>query len=186
MSLGNAGNQVRASGQRQCRREAADDGGYVTFHAVRHQRVINQALVRAPPRDMDVPRGRVAGKRHAALAQRVPGSHHPDEAVSQQRLRTHLRTGGRIHHTRLQIDGPLAQRRTVLVELRYEAQSHPGCVPRHASQQRSSEVLHEPFAAPKGERSVELLEVEPGHGSQCRLRILHQLTDTFAKFQRSG
>ncbi len=109
---------------------------------------IDRPLVQTPPRDEDMPAGRIARGRDLAPAQRVPLSHDADEAVAEQGLRPHLRTHRLAHDARFQIDGAIAKRRAVLVRLGHEAQPHAGRLPAGAGNEVRSEILHEAFAGP--------------------------------------
>ncbi len=186
VSFGNAGDQIGGSSQSQRCRETANDRGNLTFQSERQQGVIDGALVNTSPRDKDVPCGGIAGGGDCALAQRVPRSHDANEAVSKQRLRAHFRTGRLAHHASLQIDGSVAEWRTVLVELGQEAQSNAGSLFGDASQEFGPEVFHEAFGGPQRERSVELSEVELIGGAQSSFCVVHELTDALAKLERSG
>ena len=140
------------------------------FQPERLQGFIDRSLVEAPPRDADVPAGRIAGGRDLALAQRVPRSHDADEAVPEQGLRAHLRTGRLPHDAGFQIDGPVAKRRAVLVRLLHEAQPHAGRFLADASDEVRPEVLDEAFAGPQRERSDELLRGRASRPGAAPLR----------------
>ena len=82
VSFGNAGDQIGGSSQSQRCRKTANGRGNLTFHSERYQGRIDGALANTSPRHMDVPRAGIAGGGDLTLAQRVPGSHDANEAVS--------------------------------------------------------------------------------------------------------
>src|SRR5581483_10290610 len=150
----------------------------------RLQRFIDRPPVEPPPRDADVLAGRVTGGGDLAPAQRVPLSHDADETVLEQRLRTDLRTGRLPDNAGFQIDGPVAKRRALFVRLLHEAEPHAGGFLADACDEARSEVFHKALAGPQGERSDELFDVELLGRAEDRFRILHELTDPLAKFER--
>src|SRR5689334_25126793 len=107
-----------------------------------------------------MPAVRVTGGSDLAPAQRMPHSHDTNEPVSEQCLRTHLRTSRLSHNARFQINGPVAKRRAVFVNLLYEAQSHAGSVLAQAGNEGRSEVFHKAFTGAQRKRSDQAFEVE--------------------------
>ena len=125
------------------------------------QRLVDRSAVEPPPRDEDVPAGRIAGGRDLALAQRVPRAHDADEAVAEQRLRAHLRTR-RLARRRRFPDRRCrraAARCPCPASARSAAARRAPPAPTRAMQVRS-EILDEAFAGPQRERADQLLEVE--------------------------
>src|SRR5690242_6468718 len=126
----------------------------------------------------------VTRRRDATAAQRMPRSDHANEAVSKQRLCTHLRPHRFSDDTGLQIDASLAQWPAVLVEFLNEAQPHRRSFGARARDQAWAEGLDEAFAGAERERSGELREANLFGGPEHRLGILHELADTIAQLQR--
>ena len=184
--LGHAGDQVGGARQRQRGREAVDDRDDLALESERLQRVVDGAAVETAARDGDVPALRVACGRHLALAQRMPAAHDADEAVAQQRLRAHLRTGRGRDHTGFQIHGAVAQQRAVLVELAEEAQPHAGRLLGDPRDEGGAEVLDEALAGAQRERAHQSLEVELLRGTQDRGGLLHELAHRLAQRECAG
>src|SRR4030095_6006438 len=126
MSFVNTGDQVGGPSERQCGRKATDDRDDLPFQPEWFQGFINRSPFETPSRYADVPAGGITGGRDLALAQRVPHSHDANETVSEQCLRSHLRSRRLPHDASFQIDGPVAKWRAVFVGLLYEAQPHAG------------------------------------------------------------
>ena len=132
-----------------------------------------------------MPAGGITGGGNLAFAQRMPGANDTDETIAEQSLGPHLRTRRLAHHAGFEIDGPVAKRRTVFVELLHEAQAHAGSFPGEASNEVRSEVLHKAFAGAQRERADQVFEIELLRRAQHRFCVLHQLTDPSAEFERS-
>src|SRR4051812_43606407 len=84
VSFGNTGDQVGGPSESQRGRKSTDGRNDLPFQPERLQGFINRSLVEIPPRDTDVPAGRITGGRDLALAQRVPQSHNANETISEQ------------------------------------------------------------------------------------------------------
>ena len=186
MPFVNGGNQIRGSSQSQRSRETANDRNDLTLQPELCQGVVDGAFVTVSARHMDVRCGGVLGGGDFALAQRVPRSHDANVAVSKQRLRAHFGTNGLVHHACFQIDGPVAQRPTVLVKLVQEVQVNAGGFFGNTSQESGAEVLHKALAGPQRERSVELSEIGLVGGAQSSFGVMDELTDRVAKLERPG
>ena len=133
--FGNAGDEIGGSSQGQSGREAADDRRDPAVQAKLCQGVVEGALVMVSAYDLDVCRGGITGRSDFAFAQRMSGPHDTDVPVSKQCLRPYFRAEGLIDHACFQIDGTVAERATVLLELVQEAQPNAGRVVGNASQQ---------------------------------------------------
>jgi hypothetical protein len=68
----------------------------------------------------------------------------------------------------------------------HKAQPHALSFLPDASNESRSEVLNKAFAGPQREHSVELFEVELLDGAENGFRVLHEQSDSFAKFERTG
>ena len=125
-----------------------------------------------------------AGGGHLPLAQRVTRPHDANVAVAEQRLRAHFRADGFVHDACFQIDRSVAQRPTVLVKLVQEVQADARGFFGDARQESGPEVLHEAFAGPHRERSIELPEIELAGRPQGSFGVMDELTDGIAKLER--
>ena len=182
--LGDRGDEIGRAGQRERRGEAADRRRDLAREAERAQRLVDRSPVRAPPRDEDVPGGRVADGRDPAARERVPLAHDADEPVAKERLHVQLGTGRLADDAGLQVDGSLAQRRVVLLELGHEAQPDPRRFPADASEQARPEILDETVARPQRERPGHLAKVRLARRAQDRLRVLHERPDGLSELDR--
>ncbi len=128
----------------------------------------------------------IAGGRNPAFAQGVASSHHANETIPKQGLRTNLRPDRFPDHSRFQIDHPIAQRCTVFVRLEHETQPHAGSFLIDTGDQTRTEVFHKAFASPQREGSSEQFEIECLRGAKHGFRILHQLTNLLPDFDGPG
>ena len=164
--FGNTRDHVGGPSEGQCGRKTTDDRDYLPFQPERFQRFSNRSLfiyrslVETPPRNADVPAGRITRRRDLALTQRVTHPDDADEAVSKQCLRAHFRSRRLHDDAGFQIDRPLAKWPAVFVWLLHEAQPHTGRLFADASKEVWSEVLDKAFAGTQSEGAHQVSEVE--------------------------
>ncbi|MCY1381577.1 hypothetical protein D9M69_695010 [compost metagenome] len=107
MACGNRGDQVRAAGQRQGRRESADHGADIARKAEGCQGVVHRSAVPPLACDQQVLAGGIADGGDPALAERVAHAHDTDEVVAEQPAATQLGAGGLADHAGLQVDAAI-------------------------------------------------------------------------------
>ena len=151
--------EVRAAGETDRGREAPDDRDDLTLEAERPEGVVDRPLREPLARHGDVPALEVASARHLGPGERMAGAHDADEAVAKERLGAQLGPGRRLDDPGLEVDGPLAQRRGLLVGLGHETQAHMGRLGADARDQLRAEVLDEALARAQGEGPAERGEV---------------------------
>ena len=105
---------------------------------------------------------------------------------SEQGLCTHFRAHGPAYDARLQIDGPFAERRAVLVRLRHEAQLHARGLSKDARNEPWAEVLNEAFVGTQREAPCQPFQIERPGWAKNGLGLPHKITHTAAQFECAG
>ena len=185
VALVDAGHQIGGPRQGQRSRETSDDRSDVSLEPQRGQGVVDGRLVVVTARNVHVVGRSEPGGRDLALGQRMARPDHADVAVSKQCLRSDFRPDRLVDHARFEIDGTVAHRPAVLVELVQEMDANAGRLLGDPGEQGSAEVLDETLAGAHREGSVEASEIERVGGPQAGLGLMNESTDRIAQLERT-